>query len=352
MLQTLMSTTQLITLMQDDKRGDSPRKQIRLPTIAPKDDQTASTANRTSRVAGTAVAPRARLPPRSRTGCWTCRLRKVKCDEGRPICVQCGRLGHTCDYSPRLSFRDDTTRVVERMEGVTVAGSSVWDRQSFAFSRRRQSTDATIAASPAPSSAGSIITDDLPAFATLTTDEERERKAEASSPGTYNVVVNPDSFQHLPEYSDDVEIKRERLSPLRRTSIAASLASSLGRDSSLEGVPVPVPGDPNTIVLPRFEDLSRKPTREIKSPTSPVVQHTFIKVEDQETKPIRTEEELKSLEHFRTVVWRQLVPTESEGATSVVLLDKIAAEFPPVSLVLISLYIADHPASYFMPCWR
>ena len=52
---------------------------------------------------GTAIPPRARLPPRSRTGCWTCRTRKVKCDEGRPVCGQCSRLEHNCDYSLRLS---------------------------------------------------------------------------------------------------------------------------------------------------------------------------------------------------------------------------------------------------------
>ena len=58
---------------------------------------------------------------------------------------QCIRLGHTwyftpssffgpladnemcSDYNPRLSFRDDTPRVVERMREVSTAGSTVWD---------------------------------------------------------------------------------------------------------------------------------------------------------------------------------------------------------------------------------
>jgi hypothetical protein len=83
------------------------------------------------------VAPRTRLPPRSRTGCWTCRTRKVKCGEERPACAQCTRLGHTCDYSPRLSFRDDTPRVVERMQDVTTLGSSVWDRKCLARASRQ-----------------------------------------------------------------------------------------------------------------------------------------------------------------------------------------------------------------------
>ncbi|KAL4768756.1 hypothetical protein BDW60DRAFT_210628 [Aspergillus nidulans var. acristatus] len=38
---------------------------------------------------------------RSRNGCWTCREKKVKCDEHRPQCNRCQRLGRHCDYVPR-----------------------------------------------------------------------------------------------------------------------------------------------------------------------------------------------------------------------------------------------------------
>jgi len=125
-----MFVTICLTIMQDDKRGEPSRKTPRLPTIAPKDNQTSSAgSSRSGRISAPTVPPRARLPPRSRTGCWTCRTRKVKCDEGRPVCGQCSRLGHTCDYNPRLSFRDDTSRVVERMQDVTTAGSFIWDRK-------------------------------------------------------------------------------------------------------------------------------------------------------------------------------------------------------------------------------
>lgn len=39
--------------------------------------------------------------PRSRNGCWTCRTKKVKCDEARPRCLRCIRLRLFCDYEPR-----------------------------------------------------------------------------------------------------------------------------------------------------------------------------------------------------------------------------------------------------------
>ncbi|KAK3385315.1 hypothetical protein B0H63DRAFT_181546 [Podospora didyma] len=38
-------------------------------------------------------------PRRSKvkTGCQTCKTRKVKCDEGRPACVRCVSTGRACD---------------------------------------------------------------------------------------------------------------------------------------------------------------------------------------------------------------------------------------------------------------
>ncbi|KAH7141051.1 hypothetical protein EDB81DRAFT_654462 [Dactylonectria macrodidyma] len=40
-----------------------------------------------------------RSGPRSRTGCLTCRGKKVKCDETRPVCLRCARLSRTCDWT-------------------------------------------------------------------------------------------------------------------------------------------------------------------------------------------------------------------------------------------------------------
>ncbi|CCE86060.1 Piso0_005709 [Millerozyma farinosa CBS 7064] len=40
-----------------------------------------------------------RLGPRSKSGCWTCRVRHKACPEERPVCSQCSRLDLKCDYS-------------------------------------------------------------------------------------------------------------------------------------------------------------------------------------------------------------------------------------------------------------
>lgn len=324
--------------MQDDgKRGQSSRKHI---PLAPKDDQVPSaSSSRSGRAsASTAVTPKNRLPPRSRTGCWTCRTRKVKCDEGRPVCGQCSRLGHACDYHPRLSFRDDTSRVKERMPEVAVAGSIVWDC-SFPICNYWRNTDSGLVAvtSPAPSSAGSTV-DDLAPFANLLTDEDRERKAEASIPGKYHVIVNPESFQHLAEYLTEDSDSRRNGGPPRRASLATSLASSFSRDSNFEAISVP--GDPNVVILPRFEDLSRRSTRELKSPTSPTATNRpHIKREESDCLfPIRSPE-ITTLRRFRDVVWKQLVPPEHGPDSSIVLLDEAAAQFPPVCPYVQLFYI-------------
>jgi hypothetical protein len=165
----------------------------------------------------------------------------------------------------------------------------------------------------------------------LLTDEDRERKAEASLPGTFHVIVNPESFQHLAEYSpDDSDSRRNGMVPLRRPSIAASLASSFGRDSMIEAIPVP--GDPNIVILPRFEDLSRRSTRELKSPTSPTVTtRPQIKREESDSTFTIRGPEITTLRRFRDVVWKQIVPPEHGPDSSIVLLDEAAAHFPPVS---------------------
>lgn len=135
--------------------------------------------------------------------------------------------------------------------------------------------------------------DDLPPFASLTTDEEREKKAERSSPGTYNVVVNQESFQHLPKYNDDAGDRKEFLSPLSRRSLATSLTSSAGRDSST--VAKPHSDDLSVVVLPRFEDISSCGTFSFnnpRSPLSPSAKHTIIKDEELEEAIITEEPDL------------------------------------------------------------
>ncbi|EFR01749.1 hypothetical protein MGYG_04749 [Nannizzia gypsea CBS 118893] len=219
---------------------------------------------------------------------------------------QCTRLGHECDYSPRLSFRDDTLKVMERMQDVSISGNAVWDSSS---------------SSPSEGSSGSTtssMTDDtLPPFASLTTDIEREMKAECYRPGTYHVVVNPESFANLTDDSEDsydeLPCTKNATKPCHKRNISRSRPRS-----STEST------DPNVVILAKFEDSMALNTSYWKSiRSSPLTVTSRSKSpEDYEdsklegpNKPkhpifigsIGNLEDAKLLSHFRSVVWKHLV---------------------------------------------
>lgn len=203
--------------------------------------------------------------------------------------------------------------------------------------------------------------DDLPPFAALTTDEERERKAETRSPGTYNVVVNPESFQHLPEYSEDLDVRGLQISSRRRGSVTASMNSgSQGRDvvgDQADGLRSPTE-DPNVVILRRFEDATRRavlqrrdsrspssPRAAVPPPVSPVIKTESQVEEDSSISLMQQAAEggLHShlLLHFRKHIWRQLAQIESAAhpanrpaLTGVEVLEDAARFFPPVSVTL------------------
>ncbi|CAK7208729.1 hypothetical protein SEUCBS140593_000271 [Sporothrix eucalyptigena] len=47
---------------------------------------------------------------RSRSGCWSCKARKVKCTEERPSCSKCLKGGYQCDYGIRLNWDGRRTK--------------------------------------------------------------------------------------------------------------------------------------------------------------------------------------------------------------------------------------------------
>ncbi|KAJ5611540.1 transcriptional regulator family: Fungal Specific TF [Penicillium herquei] len=337
---SLMTVTSLV---MQNRRGHASNKPLRLPIIAPKEELAGKPEK------SLVAPPRIRLPPRSRTGCWTCRSRKVKCDEGHPQCNQCTRLGHICDYRPRLAFRDDTPRIMGRMADVKTEGNHVWDLSS---------------PTPSEDSRSDYFSprDSLPAFALLTSDEDRERKAEASSPGTYHVVVVPDSFSTLPEYADDLE----------KPMVTSTEVSNSVANSPISGYkPVNQSNDPNVVILKTFEDATRRspssgrpsrisPTSEISDPFCAL---SLSPMFDPLPSPDLLEEDRISyldscldqktqdntlFAHFRHVVWKQLFPHnreqddsfgyESSGMTlSVDFLEREAAHFPPLSHAIMAV---------------
>ncbi|PYI09034.1 hypothetical protein BO78DRAFT_405231 [Aspergillus sclerotiicarbonarius CBS 121057] len=331
LVNTLKATTSMaaISISMTSRSTRSSRKQpLRLPIIAPKSSlmspSPGSDVPTTKKV--TIRQHRLRFPPRSRTGCWYL----VKCDEVHPQCNQCARLGHVCDYRPRLCFRDDTRRVRERMLDVRTAGNVVWDPKLRTTNIPPTTCDL------------------LPPFATLTSDEERERKAQASIPGTYHVVAVPESFSRLPEYMDETsEVD---------SGIGAMLEIGNGDNSQVED------GNwaygPNVVVLKNFRSARRHLYSDRKStPQSPESDPGSFSLSapsvselapdypgdgmpHMHQSPGSSPYEMLLLDHFRNFVCLQLVP--QDGVFNIHGLDAAvfeheASSFPPLYHAMMAL---------------
>lgn len=199
--------------------------------------------------------------------------------------------------------------------------------------------------------------DILPPFAYLTSDEERERKAEAYTPGTYHVVVNPDSFSGLPEYAEASAESTSAEDPdLRRGSVASSKVGSVRGNDQENTIET---DDPNVVILSKFEDSPRRPSSTWRtsrlSLTPETADHSPFAIFPQFSLQDPSPEELlgplehvveqgsddaKLLAHFRDVVWKQLIQTQSlEGGSPVShfhtpgaeIFEREAATFRPVS---------------------
>ncbi|MCJ1282031.1 hypothetical protein MMC26_001354 [Xylographa opegraphella] len=155
----------------------------------------------------------------------------LRCDEAKPQCNQCARLGHECDYSHKVAFKDETSKVVDKYLGSNRPRIPPWNPAAEPDSDNE----------PRPSAA----IDTLGAFATLTNDEERQRKAEYRRPGTYFIVATPSSFLGLEEY--------------RNTSNEPPERSSTAFDDSTQTVTANIALDAETIILGTFEDHPQQP---------------------------------------------------------------------------------------------
>ncbi|KAI1482301.1 hypothetical protein F4774DRAFT_370830 [Daldinia eschscholtzii] len=69
-------------------------------------------------------------PARSKTGCSSCRRRKVRCDETKPICNACTRLSLPCSYEPNRANSTETLRYRVRFVNSRYTRSRVEDRNA------------------------------------------------------------------------------------------------------------------------------------------------------------------------------------------------------------------------------
>ena len=108
----------------------------------------------------------------------------------------------------------------------------------------------------------------------LTNDEDRERKAEFRTPGSYYLVVNPSSFAEFDEYKDnqhDRDSPKSIASKPRGSEYADQFSSNQTRYDEPDGDhfhDTPISKDSDIVILKTFEDDTHK----LGSPTSAVVQ--------------------------------------------------------------------------------
>ena len=83
-----------------------------------------------------------KICPRSKTGCWTCRVRHKACPENKPICRQCERLKLDCDYSqerpPYMYIKELQVEKLKQIREITNV------QKKLNFRSRRLKKDATL----------------------------------------------------------------------------------------------------------------------------------------------------------------------------------------------------------------
>lgn len=64
---------------------------------------------------------------RTFTACWTCRRRRIRCDNAVPRCAQCARSRLTCEgYGIRLVWVDSETKAYEQKQRRVYPGEQTW----------------------------------------------------------------------------------------------------------------------------------------------------------------------------------------------------------------------------------
>ncbi|OBT50548.1 hypothetical protein VE04_09381 [Pseudogymnoascus sp. 24MN13] len=160
---------------------------------------------------------KAQMHRRSRTGCYTCRLRRKKCDEGSPCCSACKNLGLECNYKRPMWWSNGNSR---RHQKDTIK----------MIIKRKKLSEKTSQILPPGADTPPGLSHSLPTSATYSDSIDRTRCGSAGStfsldfnfdvaPGianydSYNAQMHSSHAQYAPLYSEfapyEVGVKTER----------------------------------------------------------------------------------------------------------------------------------------------
>ncbi|KAG9237595.1 fungal-specific transcription factor domain-containing protein [Amylocarpus encephaloides] len=176
---------------------------------------------------------------RSRTGCYTCRLRRKKCDEGSPSCTACKHLGLQCEYKRPMWWGNNDQRRLQK------------DHIKMIIKRKKLSEKANTASQVMTpgSETPPGLSHSLPTSATFSDSLDRARSGSVDSqlslfdfnttPGiadytAYNAQMHSSHSQYAtmyPEFSPyEVDVKTERQMfvndiPTRRESTISTFST-------------------------------------------------------------------------------------------------------------------------------
>jgi len=139
---------------------------------------------------------------RSKTGCLTCRIKKIKCDETKPNCMRCTHGSRDCSWPEGVPARKKSVARRDDVDGrPSTAGSSGMSEASTPPARehtppRRNEVDLSLLPLPSRPPSENYIQ-----MNSLSSDHESSRRSLERAPGYSHPSTNPSVLSMIPESS-------------------------------------------------------------------------------------------------------------------------------------------------------
>ncbi|KAI1470878.1 uncharacterized protein F4812DRAFT_419329 [Daldinia caldariorum] len=140
-------------------------------------------------------------PARSKTGCSSCRRRKVRCDEAKPICNACTRLSLPCSYEPNRANSTDTLRYRVRFVNSRYSRSRVEDKPTSSEGSRQSVSQQSVAPEVKPKQKQKAPKDNDTEEDTQANPGENTRENTGNNVEPISGVNRPDHSTTLPHLS-------------------------------------------------------------------------------------------------------------------------------------------------------
>ncbi|KAK6849729.1 hypothetical protein PG995_013562 [Apiospora arundinis] len=173
---------------------------------------------------------------RSSHGCWTCRLRRKKCDEGKPICSECGTLEIPCYFSDaKPDWLDGGEREKQKTQELKqMVKDQATKRRDRKWAQLEDTTTAAAAAAGKPSppqKPSSIDVDrtlshDMASLMDLDPNEDSRRFAARSSSSGRSSMTPATSVSDVASHSDQQLSRKGRKAVRSQSSGHANQSDS------------------------------------------------------------------------------------------------------------------------------